>query len=183
MSPAAGGGGGGEAADEDAEQLHGLGRLRLLMDANVTHALAIGSLFRADDNTTRDLCAATLFNILALTWLADAPTAVAAAVVPEPEPAPLKAIADSPAPRASAASAAESTGAPPPSPAGTASPARRASQPNAAAPTPVATGGTRRSSVVAPPPGLTPGAALRFSLMSEGVLWAVVKLTQGFAGE
>lgn len=138
--------------DESADaELFGLGRLKLLLDADVASALTVGSLFRADDNVTRDLCAATLFNLVALTRLCEPP--------PPPPPPAEEDAADGgvvsvtayedgaegvivPAPRAAAA-------------------ARQSAQ---------ATSGD---------PSLA--LQLRRRLLEEGTLWAVVKLAQGFA--
>jgi hypothetical protein len=110
------------AAAADAAALYGLGRLRILMEADVASALTIGSLFRADDNVTRDLCAATLFNLVALTHVAPDESDRSAEDSKEQDDD------------------------------------EKSSQP------------TSHSRL-----------ALRQKLLADGVLWAVVKLTQGFS--
>jgi hypothetical protein len=48
---------------------YGISRVKLLIDADIAAALTIGSLFRADDDATRDLCAAAMHNVLSTTFL------------------------------------------------------------------------------------------------------------------
>lgn len=140
----------------DAE-LYGLGRLKLLLDADVASALTVGSLFRADDNVTRDLCAATLFNLVALTRLADTP--------PEGD-----------AQRAGGSAGAEAASAPA---AAAAAEAGGGDGDDYAPPPATALVKARPPSPRSNEPSL--GTQLRRKLLEEGTLWAVVKLAQGFA--
>ena len=138
--------------DESADaELFGLGRLKLLLDADVASALTVGSLFRADDNVTRDLCAATLFNLVALTRLCEPPPP------PPPPPAEGDAADDGIVSVAPYEDGAE----------GAIVPAPR--------------GAAARQSARAPSGDPSLALQLRRRLLDEGTLWAVVKLAQGFA--
>lgn len=153
-----------------------LAALECAVAADVASALAIGSLFRADENATRDVCAAALRNMLALTygeenegWRA----AVGATAVSD-------GISGMAAPASSSASAVagDDTVVAVPSALG------RQSSSTPEAPLPTSQRPTSLIVTTSSSPNITGLVAekladIRQQLLRDGLVWTVVKLAQG----